>query len=321
MRRITNETLVSVIIPVYNRQHYVRQCLLTCKDQTHRPIEIIVVDDGSTDESQKVINEAFEQLKVSPGISVSYFHQENKGAPSARNLGLTKATGSFIKFMDSDDLLPPTALQMLLNGFREGVDVVFGNVVKIDPTSHPVGYIDYKGFNEKEQISTVAGQSILTGCLMFRKNCFDEVRFDETIQVAQDRELCVNLLVHGFKFMHIPVVTYLHRIPGLDSISSLSWTEKNPYRYIHSFDTILSYVKDCDEKVIRKSKHGIARSLWRLARKLLTARKNLEASFYYSHAIKINDGEIPKSWFYRFLAILIPFITIERFKVLIKPRR
>jgi glycosyltransferase involved in cell wall biosynthesis len=312
--------LVSIVIPVYNRQDRIRQCLQSCIEQTHRPLEIVVVDDGSKDDSGKVVQEFFEQNTSATGITMFYFHQENKGAPAARNLGISKATGSFIKLFDSDDLLPPSAIRDLLKAFDDTTDAVFGNGTKIDANSNPLWPITYEGFNKKEPISTVAGKSIVLGCLMFRRRCFETVRFNETIKVAQDRELCVNLLVHGFRFKHIPVVTYLHRVPDSYSISGKSWIDKDPNRYIHSFDTILSYVQTCDASIIRRSKQGLSRSLWIIGRRLLDWGRPAEAAIHFRHAIKINDGKIPRAGGYRFLATFVPVIFIERIRSILKPR-
>lgn len=312
--------LVSIVIPVHNRQDQVRECLFTCIEQTYRPLEIIVVDDGSKDESGKVVHEFFEQHKSAAGVSLHYYHQENRGAPAARNHGISKATGSFIKLVDSDDLMPPDAIELLLRGFDDQTDVVFGNATKIDANSNPLWPITYTGFNEKEPISTLAGKSIVLGCLMFRKACFETVRFNESIKVAQDREVCVNLLVHGFKFKHITVVTYLHRVPDSVSISGKSWMDKNPHRYIHSFDTILGYIQNSSPAIVRKSKQGLSRSLWIIARRLLDSNKLAEASFYFKHAIKMNDGKIPRPGGYRFMATFIPVTVIERIRSILKPR-
>jgi glycosyltransferase involved in cell wall biosynthesis len=301
----------------------VRQCLLSCRDQTHRPIEIIVVNDGSVDESEKIVHEVFEELKTSSDISVHYFYQENKGAPAARNLGLTNASGSFIKFLDSDDLLPTEGISDLVNAFEDGIDVVFGNGIRIDADSKHILPFGYEGFNNNEPISTVVGRSITMGCLMFRKKCFEAIRFDESIQVMQDRQICVKLLVHGFSFMHFPVVSYLYRFQpaSLDTISGKSWVKKNPYRYFHTFETILSYVKNCNEDIVRKSKFGISKSFWNIGRRLLAAGKSTEASLYFQRAMEINGGKMPKPWVYRTFATLISINAFERLRLMLKPDR
>src|SRR5690554_879710 len=88
--------LVSVIIPCYNHGEYLSEAIESVLNQTYTPIEVIVIDDGSSDDTEKV-------AKRYP--SVRYFFQENKGLSSARNLGITNSTGELLVFLDADDLL------------------------------------------------------------------------------------------------------------------------------------------------------------------------------------------------------------------------
>ncbi|HRR50123.1 MAG TPA: glycosyltransferase family A protein, partial [Bacteroidales bacterium] len=98
---------VSVIIPVYNSADYLKETLLSVISQTLRDTEIIVVNDGSTDKSEEII-ESYQK-----GDSrIKYLFQPNQGQSIARNVGLDNATGDFVYFMDSDDLLEQDALGM-----------------------------------------------------------------------------------------------------------------------------------------------------------------------------------------------------------------
>jgi len=104
--------LVSVIIPTYNRADYLLEAMDSVFEQTYRPIELIVVDDGSTDDTLRVV----EEWRISHGgddkLFLRYFNQENSGAPAARNLGLIESRGEYIQFLDSDDLLHPEKLEI-----------------------------------------------------------------------------------------------------------------------------------------------------------------------------------------------------------------
>ncbi len=97
--------LVSVIIPTFNRSDLIGDAIESCLTQTHRPVEVLVIDDGSTDETQEQIER---RLAVEwRGTGVRYVRQENAGASSARNHGLRLSAGSYVQFLDSDDLLLP----------------------------------------------------------------------------------------------------------------------------------------------------------------------------------------------------------------------
>lgn len=111
-------TLFSVIIPVYNRESVVCEALDSVKCQTYRPIEIIMVDDGSTDKTKQLVV-AWEEKHESDELRLYYFYQENAGAGVARNKGIEEAHGEYIQFLDSDDRIHPDRLQRLVETFKE----------------------------------------------------------------------------------------------------------------------------------------------------------------------------------------------------------
>ena len=103
--------LISCIVPVFNGERYLGEALDSILAQTYRPIEIIVVDDGSTDGTR--------QLVTSYGDRVRYFWQPNAGPPRARNLGLSLAQGEYVAFLDADDLWQPNKLSLQMARFQE----------------------------------------------------------------------------------------------------------------------------------------------------------------------------------------------------------
>ena len=114
--------LVSVIVPVYNGDHYLGEAIESILAQTYRPIEIIVIDDGSTDSSAAVA-ESF-------GSLVQYYHQINQGSSAARNYGISLAQGSFFSFLDADDLWVEDKITRQVAALRKNhkLDIVFGQV-------------------------------------------------------------------------------------------------------------------------------------------------------------------------------------------------
>ena len=103
--------LVSVIIPTYNRAGLLSETLASVVRQTYRPLEIIVVDDGSIDDTKDVVINWSKIHNKDEKCRLRYFHQENKGGSAARNLGLNESHGQFIQFLDADDLLAPTKIE------------------------------------------------------------------------------------------------------------------------------------------------------------------------------------------------------------------
>lgn len=114
--------LISVIIPVFNGERYVAEALESALGQSYRCIEIIVVDDGSTDHSAAVVQ------RYSP--KVRYCHQANRGIGAARNAGIDLARGTFFAFLDADDLWPEHKLERQMAAFDRdaSLDMVFGHI-------------------------------------------------------------------------------------------------------------------------------------------------------------------------------------------------
>jgi glycosyltransferase involved in cell wall biosynthesis len=115
--------LVSVIIPAYNRAGLMGETLDSVRAQSYRPIEIIVVDDGSTDNTAEAVREFAKA--ADPDLAVHCVRQENQGAAVARNRGLAESRGEFIQFLDSDDLLLPDKFSAQVRALREDPQVQF----------------------------------------------------------------------------------------------------------------------------------------------------------------------------------------------------
>ncbi|MBO4616876.1 MAG: glycosyltransferase family 2 protein [Lachnospiraceae bacterium] len=122
-----NSDLISIIIPIYNRAAYLDRCITSALNQAGVSTEIILIDDGSTDDSLSICRS---YAAGHQGIKV--IHQENGGISSARNSGLDAATGDYIFFLDSDDYLVGNALQVLLQALEShGADYVIGNFERV----------------------------------------------------------------------------------------------------------------------------------------------------------------------------------------------
>ena len=121
------EKKVSIIIPIYNVETYLKKCLLSIVNQTFRNLEIILVDDGSTDRSPEIMKTFAEK-----DDRIQIITQQNSGVSVARNAGLCAATGEYILFSDSDDTILPNAIETLYNQAMEiQCDLLLGNVVYV----------------------------------------------------------------------------------------------------------------------------------------------------------------------------------------------
>jgi glycosyltransferase involved in cell wall biosynthesis len=180
---------VSVIIPAYNAERYIEDALKSVFDQTFSGIEIIVVDDGSHDGTAGIAKN-YE-------ASIRYIHQENKGLAAARNTGIRSSSGSYLAFLDADDLFLPEKIELQSSFLDEhpeigmvfsGFEYLGGSVLR-----HPV----------PESIRSGQGDIVLDlfrfNCIaiptvLVRRECFDEVGlFDETLKAVEDYDLWLRL--------------------------------------------------------------------------------------------------------------------------------
>lgn len=101
---------ISVIIPLYNMQNYIEDTLLSLEKQTYKNFKIIIVDDGSTDKSSKIIQNYHDKNS----LNIEYIYQENQGVSTARNTGLDHCNTDYIYFCDADDMLPYNAFEVIM---------------------------------------------------------------------------------------------------------------------------------------------------------------------------------------------------------------
>ena len=114
--------MISVVIPVYNGEEYVKRCIDSVLSQTYTDYEMIVVNDGSTDSSEQII-------KGIKSDKIKYIYQKNKGAAAARNRGISEAKGEYLFFLDSDDAIREDAFLYLVNRIS-GCDMVVAGMEK-----------------------------------------------------------------------------------------------------------------------------------------------------------------------------------------------
>lgn len=149
---------VSIIVPVYNGIPYLKECLASAAAQTYEDIEVIIINDGSTDESEKVITDftvADKRFKL--------FSQENHGLGYTRNRGISLSKGEFIFFLDADDKIPKNAILLLVNAIEKNdADYAIGKVVRFNKTRKyiPPRHLEF-GLYKTKQSTTIQGNPAL----------------------------------------------------------------------------------------------------------------------------------------------------------------
>lgn len=180
----------SVILPVFNVAPYLRRCVRSITEQSFRDYELILVDDGSTDESGRICDElALEQP------SVWVIHKPNGGLASARNAGLEIARGQYIWWVDSDDWINKNALEILYRTvLDEQPDMVRFNYYRVEDAVIPVYSNASEGWYREEERNQLLEKALLTTGKFFLSACFSlyrrEFLCERNLRFVSEREIC-----------------------------------------------------------------------------------------------------------------------------------
>ncbi len=211
--------LVSIIIPVYNVARYLDDCLKSVLKQTYTNLEIIVVDDGSTDKSLEICHSYAAKDK-----RVKVLHQENAGVSAARNVGLSIMTGKYVLFIDSDDRIEQNMVEILVNEIEENAknDAVFCGYKEFDDETgtiiKEVVPNQSKMVDRDNGVAEIFGEySTMLWNKMFRCSIINKSDvFDVTLKIGEDELWMVNVLKKANNIMLIgtPLYYYRSRVEG-----------------------------------------------------------------------------------------------------------
>jgi len=198
---------VSVVIPCYNHAHFLEQAIESVLTQSYRDFEIIVVDDGSTDDTAEVVR------KYSP---VCYIYQENSGLSAARNTGLRHSRGEFLVFLDADDRLLPDALETGVRCMREHPECAFvsGHCRVIDSNGAILSSPRQLQVEHEHYLKLLRGGSYIwcPATVFYQRRIFDFVRgFDTALKRLEDYELYLRITKDFPVYSHKQVVAEYRR--------------------------------------------------------------------------------------------------------------
>lgn len=209
--KIGYEELISIIVPVYNVESYLRKCLDSIRNQIYTNFEVILIDDGSADESLKICNEYAQKDKRFIVLS-----QANKGVSSARNKGLSVAKGKYISFVDSDDTIHPNYLQVLYNNIkRESADMSVCRWLGSDQVP-PKDKTETQVWNQEETFYEYFVKRQMDGSVyakMYKRECIADISFDVNLRIGEDQIFVIQAIERCKRivFQDISLYTYLIR--------------------------------------------------------------------------------------------------------------
>lgn len=221
-------TVVSVVVPSYNRLSLLREAITSVLVQTYFNWELIVVDDGSNDGSWEWLTKQHLDPRIRPFDRTAH-RPESCGAQVCRNLGLQFAMGEAVLFLDSDDLLAPDCLQrrLAMLDAESGIDAVVGQALRFREKPGDLGYDTIWGnwLTGEDDLNRFLTNDIpwQTSGPLWRRWALDRVGpWDESLQhVGHDHEYHVRALCNAIRIRKLPGIDYYWRVPREDSLSSL----------------------------------------------------------------------------------------------------
>ena len=184
--------LISVIIPVYNSEKYIEETILSVCKQTYENLELLVIDDGSTDNSATIIK----NLSIKDS-RIFYHYQDNAGVSIARNKGINLANGEYLFFLDSDDVWLTDNISVKVDYFNKNptTDWLFGSIELIDEKSNKLNKI--LNGNDDDILNSLLlwnGNIITTpSTVVVRKKCATRINFDPNLSTAADQDFTIRL--------------------------------------------------------------------------------------------------------------------------------
>ncbi|MBE5921843.1 MAG: glycosyltransferase [Lachnospiraceae bacterium] len=248
--------LISVIIPVYNIEKYLRECVDSVLNQTYQNFEIILVDDGSTDDSGKICDYYAES-----NSKVQVIHKTNGGASSARNVGMKAATGKYIYFLDSDDKIVSNALYILFErAEKEAADVLFfeaysfrenetemikGNYSYRNQYNHDKGHVVLESLIKNNEFH------VSIPLLFIRREFLNETRLKLVEGIMyEDMIFTYELFCKANKVVHVPESLYQRRYRA----GSVMQTHKSTRNFVSAYVVFQHLNKNMSQSYILSDK-------------------------------------------------------------------
>lgn len=265
--------MVSVVIPTFNRVHLLERAINSVLTQTNNNFELIVVDDGSTDNTLSLLSPKFPQ--------VHWIHQQNSGVSKARNRGILQAKGKWIALLDSDDVWHPQKLELQLKFIQKTPSILFchtdeqwiRNEVKVNPPSY------LNKTNEQIFINSLDRCIICPSSVLMHKSILEKVGlFDEKLPVCEDYDLWLRLLIsHDIAYLPQKLVTKYggHK----DQLSTQYWG-MDRFR-VTSLEKLLN-LPDLKEKLKKQIIKTLVLKLDRLAESFAKHNKHKQAQKFRS---------------------------------------
>lgn len=254
------DAMISVIIPVYNVENTLIQCVDSILNQSYKDFELILINDGSSDNSSRICDE---YEKEDSRVRVIH-KQMNEGVSSARNMGLEIAEGTYITFVDSDDYVETEYLQELIDTFQKGdVDVVYMAYNRITVSNEKITYNlpslknvfidDLVALSEKDMFG-------YTWIKAIRKEFIGDIRFNETLNLYEDEVFTCELFAKKGNIARVnkPIYNYVQNVGSLVYRTRKDYY-KNCEAVYHAWKNLLPMDQEKYKKLLQNKGNHMAR--------------------------------------------------------------
>lgn len=217
---------VSVIIPCYNVDKYIADCVKSVENQTYSNIEVVCVDDGSSDQTVATL----EKLASNSPLSIRIIRQENRGAPSARDNGVKHSSGGYFQFLDADDLLLPDKIKGQIELAKENnfPDLIIGSYQRENMKGEVLLKREY-GQNDYNDVwlNLMKSDLGITSSNLFKSDLFENgIRWNESLRSSQEYELMFQILKTKARLAIHPKIQTVIRVRESGSISQQNLDQK-----------------------------------------------------------------------------------------------
>lgn len=273
--------MLSVIIPAFNREHLIGETLRSLFMQTRPADEIIVVDDGSTDDTAEVARQTFENWLPATGYRLPEFkviRQANAGPATARNTGFRASHGEFIHFFDSDDLAGPSKHEVQLAALETtGADIAYGPWLKgrfAGKTFKPSNHVfQQDGLPPEPDLvkALLTNWSVVPHAALFRRTIVEQAGgFPEDLFLGEDQFMFLSCLLAGARVVHTPGTIEFYREGDSGKITE---SKNGEARRSHEWARFLIKAREVCSKDIEPLRwFGYRRRLWEAKQDLVTAK-------------------------------------------------
>lgn len=255
--------MISIIIPLYKVEKYIESCLNSIANQTFQDFEVIVIDDGSPDGSVEKVENFIKENK----INLKIIRQKNSGVSVARNTGIKCASGEYVCFVDSDDMLDKNYLAVLYESIdKNNGDICICKSRNISEDSDII-YESNLEYNTKISSKTTALESLLYGRLsagiwavLMRREILGDMKFAENYRYSEDLEMVWRLVASSKKIVCVDAPLYCYRIRGGSAMTVMNDKRLDGLRL---FENLSGFIKEnAPDFYPQYEKYGVARWIW-----------------------------------------------------------